>query len=516
VLAASLLAGIGSLAGAASAGAQNLDMSAMPPTVLQQLRPGATIENVVAQALQPIRQVDTDGNGLDAADIDLREAIDLANMRAGQVSQVLRADLDADGRVTLSEIQQLNLVETARRNIELDDPSNDRVTSELEGRYLQYDVNGDKTIDLQEMMTQPKRSQRRDRQYEQYRALLSADADRDGKVSVAELESVVRQAFLAIDTDGDGEISRREFGVQQQGIAAAIEDLNVPACALPQPTAAEKLYVLGMYDGAAQPTLAVNGQDDVTHLSRLKIEPGDGPIYLIVGAYAPAIWKLEGAVDRVSRLIVIPGRQSNEGNATWAGAAVMGLAKDKITFAEPGICGGYFYKAAGKEGQRMARAVAKATGRTPDKLIGVYSAVLVSVPSGDVEKKTKDRDMIISGGKTIISTDGEGVQVIEGGLELKAQEDWLASPGGVVDIKPEEVVAPGKVEPYIAIPGQDGLRLLVEQGVLERTAAGYRLLKPLTRWPAGLSGAHSVTFILPKGMAEPAGSAGHSRVIYEK
>lgn len=41
---------------------------------------------------------------------------------------------------------------------------------------------------------------------------------------------------------------------------------------------------------------------------------------------------------------------------------------------------------------------------------------------------------------------------------------------------------------------------------------GYVVLKPM-RIPAGLYGAHSATFIVPRGVARPEGNPGHSRIL---
>jgi len=78
------------------------------------------------------------------------------------------------------------------------------------------------------------------------------------------------------------------------------------------------------------------------------------------------------------------------------------------------------------------------------------------------------------------------------------------------------VLAPGKVEPYEVLPRQYGLRQLVEQGKLERTEDGYRIVQPIPRFPTGLAGAHRVTFYLPEGMPIPSGDLGHSELILEK
>ena len=115
---------------------------------------------------------------------------------------------------------------------------------------------------------------------------------------------------------------------------------------------------------------------------------------------------------------------------------------------------------------------------------------------------------------------GYGGRAALGGFKLGFAGGWdrgggMSVPLADLQIDPASVVTPGKVEPYVVIPSQDGLRLLVENGTLARTDHGYRLLKPLPRWPAGLAGSHAVTFILPKGIPMPAGSLSHSRVIQE-
>lgn len=495
--------------------AQAVDLNDLPRKVLKQLQPGMAIEQVIAQALQPIRQLDAKGDGLDAGDIDLREAMNNAEQRAGQASQVLRADLDGDGAVSAAEVDSLIELQLSRRDTEIEEAGGTKIRNKMTEEYLRYDTDKNGSVTFDEMRQIPPKSGRRASEFETYRMLLSLDPSGDGQLTVAEMEEVIRKAFAMIDTDLDGEISRAEFRPYQQKLQAAMEVANVPPCNLPKPAAGDQFISLGMYYGATQPTLAVTGQDDVTHLSRVTIEPGTRPIHLVVTAYEPTIWRLEGAVDRVSQLVVIPREQNEAGpSELWAGAAVIGLAKEKISFAEPRSCGGYYYKQGSKEWRRMEQALTAGVGRAPDTMLGTYGAEVIAVPSGKVTEKGSDRDVIVTG-NTVAVVDDTGVTVLEGGLDLEYQENWLSKSGGIVEVKPEEVVAPGKVEPYLVIPGQEGLRLLVEQGVLTRTPNGYRVVKPLPRWPAGLAGAHSVTFILPKGIPEPEGHPGHSRVIME-
>ena len=65
------------------------------------------------------------------------------------------------------------------------------------------------------------------------------------------------------------------------------------------------------------------------------------------------------------------------------------------------------------------------------------------------------------------------------------------------------------------MPAQDGLRQLVAEGKLLRRDRQYRIVQPIPRIPAGLSGSHMVEFVLIKGVPKPKGDLGHSSLIME-
>ena len=89
----------------------------------------------------------------------------------------------------------------------------------------------------------------------------------------------------------------------------------------------------------------------------------------------------------------------------------------------------------------------------------------------------------------------------EPGGRLRELEDFSADPDEVVSIDPASVVAPGPVERYVVLPTYYGLRQLVEEGKLERTDKGYKIVKPITQFPANAA----ATFILPEGIELPTG-----------
>ena len=68
-------------------------------------------------------------------------------------------------------------------------------------------------------------------------------------------------------------------------------------------------------------------------------------------------------------------------------------------------------------------------------------------------------------------------------------------------VRPSEVVG-GRAQTYDVLPQEAGLLQLTEAGAIRRDPArgywemSFRVVRPIARFPAGLAGAHSVSFIL--------------------
>ena len=89
-------------------------------------------------------------------------------------------------------------------------------------------------------------------------------------------------------------------------------------------------------------------------------------------------------------------------------------------------------------------------------------------------------------------------------------------PGGVVDIDPKAVVASVPAVSYEVLPSQAGLVQLLSTGALTQNSSGEYIVRRKIRFPAGLAGAHSVTFLVLKGTPYPDGDPAHSCVIVEE
>jgi hypothetical protein len=238
----------------------------------------------------------------------------------------------------------------------------------------------------------------------------------------------------------------------------------------------------------------------------------------VLSSYYPMIWQFSGATERLSHVVAVR-KDRGEKSPETAGAGIIGVAADKVAFLPPGSCGRVGYKPDSKEAKVTARVIQQVVGRGPDAMLGAYSPKMVAVPSGQESEKVGDKDMVIvtgGGNDKVILSENSKVKVIEGNGRGRSQEDWLADPATLLTIDPAQVLAPAQVETYEVLPRQYGLRQLVEEGKLERTEDGYRIVQPIARFPTGLAGAHSVTFYLPEGMPMPKGDLGHSQLILEK
>jgi hypothetical protein len=80
------------------------------------------------------------------------------------------------------------------------------------------------------------------------------------------------------------------------------------------------------------------------------------------------------------------------------------------------------------------------------------------------------------------------------------------NPGDIANIDPKQVIASGAAERHQILPQEAGLLQLLQDGSLEASGKGYLARKPFTRYPAGLAGAHSVTFVFPEAIQLPAGA----------
>jgi hypothetical protein len=316
--------------------------------------------------------------------------------------------------------------------------------------------------------------------------------------------------------DGYEEIASTTFTV-----AGSLQQTALPAgpatstsCDLPKPLPNQLLAVLGAKNAELQPNVTVAGQDVATGLTLVKIEPGEKPLYLFLVSEKPMIWHLQGATNRIARVVAV---RSNDKLPDVKGIGIVGVRSDKITFLQPNSCGPYFAAADSQDALSLRQAIEQGTGRQPDTMNSVISAKMIAMPSGTVIAKNKVQHLVITGDQQI-QVQGSNFTVVRGdsAADLVTLENYYAPWNSLFPLDPLSVETTDKTEPYDVLPGAYGLRQLVESGQLQRTDAGYRIVKPITRFPASLAGTGIDTFILPKGMAMPAGDPAGLKIVPEQ
>ncbi len=298
--------------------------------------------------------------------------------------------------------------------------------------------------------------------------------------------------------------------------------ISLQECKLPKVIRDSEVIVLSGYEGTALSTVAVGGPDISTSVAVVNIEEGTTPLYIFVTAYDSIVWKLTGATQRVKQFVAhqrvsIKYLAHQRKSIKGVGVGVVGLPKANVSFAEN--CVRYFTTK--KEG-RSQNAVAKITaalGQKVNHVFGTYNLRNVSLPSGSVDdnrrenkvdhEKFFDQAFTLKGGKKLK-------------LNSKIDAETMASlfrfnSDGIYQIDSKQIVSEEPAESYDVLPQEAGLLQLIAEDRIERVSKeNYIIKKNIERYPAGLSGAHAVNFIIAKGVNIPDGNPGHSIVCLEE
>ena len=311
------------------------------------------LESFIAQFLQPIRQ-SADGRALTAAEVEAAERRQIVERRAAIIGEMLRYDLDGDGAVTAAEVQEGgDRRNRPRRNsAEVQEQLRNQATQKFQS-YAKADTDRDGRVTVAEMLArddvQPPRGERRQATA---RLLLELDADADGKVTAQEAETRARAVFARYDKDGDGlidddAVKTLNDQANARRVARQMEE-SAARCAMPKPSANDLVVLFQASAGQALSTVALGSRNETTHAVTLKVEPGDKPIYLVLGTGRNMVWQIVGATDRVARLVLL-GREPAAGLGGRAGAT--GIDASKTAFADMSACLG---REAGADGGERA------------------------------------------------------------------------------------------------------------------------------------------------------------------
>ncbi|WP_209016384.1 EF-hand domain-containing protein [Roseibium sp. RKSG952] len=425
-----------------------------------------------------------------------------AQQRASSLMPIMAYDLDGDFQISQEEIKtQSHLIKH-------------HVRAQLALAQAEYDRDGDANLNLFELANYFDDQQEKQFRTDPLDQLFAFDYNKDGKVDVVEISAVVR----AIDSDLLN--SSKQRNVPSNNKAAA-------RCEAPPVPKGHELVLLSGYEGPALSNIALNGQGTPTTAATFIVEPGETPLYVFATAYDPIVWKFEGATDRLKNVVIQP-RTSQFG----PGAAVSGVKAEAVTFVAPGSCVRKFVTKTGQKLNALSKELAARMSARVSYPIAAYTLDHIQVPSGLPSKEKQAQALrayqepkSFTIGEQSYQLDAKGMVALddEGNPKPMPTQDRRTIRemmrfyrGGLIVFDPSELVAKTNVEPYVVLPDQAGLLQLIADNKIEVLSSGhYRVKESIPQYPAGLTGGHSVTFILADGVELPSGDPGHSTVILE-
>lgn len=285
------------------------------------------------------------------------------------------------------------------------------------------------------------------------------------------------------------------------------------------PGATDDLVLLSGYEGTALSSVAATSLDRVTEVTRVRIERGETPLYIIASTLTDMVWSIEGETERVAGFVAAKGQRPG-----FEGAGVVGLAPDKVDFIDY-ACMEFFTQTSSKSAKKAQSRYERLFERDVDHILSGYTLSSVAIPSGEMIDHTMRSEIeaaAIAAGQSQITADNGITFNIESETEFAEQTQLFRfNEEGLATVPVKEVVSPSEVQTYDVFPDHAGLIQLLASGHIEYLGRdnsymySYFIHETFPRFPAGLEGANSVKFILGAGVEMPSGEAGHSRVYSE-
>lgn len=522
------LAGFAVLAAAYPASAQQpAAASAVQQILLPRIQPATVLEKYLEYLRNDFFNVDADSDGrITQRDVDLHTLMEGIQARTQALNMVMRYDLDGDGFVTEEEIRrgmsydqrgQLGLAAYNKLN-KPQLPAPDFAVKQIDNMVrtiLALDTDRDGKVSMAEAAKFNLSGRGQNGQAARARQFLSLDGASNGALSLADFQAAGEALFRQIDTDKDGAISQQELGDYRTRAERA-------GCEMPAASEKARVVLLSSYETEALSSVTLGSQDNVVHAGRVVVEPGDEPLYVVIASYSPTIWQFSGAVERVERLVVTSSRTGpNSGDVNQRSlAGATGIAQEKVSFFSKSNCLTYFNETPTGASLQAVAAIRNGAGKAPEVVAAKYSVASFKVPSGAVESVRGEQGrgpLIIEKTQGTLKVIGNASNVVvQAGPSRAKDEMYRFLPGGVIEIDPKTVVSSQPAASYEVLPQQAGLVQLLASGALKQNSIGEYIVREKIRFPAGLAGAHSVTFLIMKGTPYPDGDPGHSCVIVEE
>lgn len=480
------------------AGAVALAQSAAPPfaeVLLQRLQQNTHREGYVAQILGPLRQLDTNGDGLDPNDAHREATIARTRERARIAEQLLAMDYNGDLKVQRAEVLEF-----------LGGPEERRAAA-ADAILQRFDTDRDGTATLAEAFAAMPAARRSGDGASGAAALLALDPNGDGRLTARELAGLAGATFDYFDADRNGTLSAEEASAirAEQRLVRQVSEKREAGCSFAPPSQAARFIAYSPYGGQSISTVFVGSQDIETGVNDVTIAPGKEPLFLVLKTYDAVIWRFTGATERVERVAAASfksaQRDDRSGRAASSAVGVIGLPRAKVQITGP-ECLPRLEDQREIDSGVPQQTLAALFMRKPDLIAAENPIGTLALPALAMTRFSDDQTpRPLPGFDPVIWADA-----------------LRFSTGGLVSLKATDVIAAEPVGEYAVLPNKFGLAQLVGSGHLtyEGTsffARKFTLRKPIARWPAEMNGALSTAFVKPDAIPMPQGSLGHSCVL---
>ena len=523
-----------------------------PPSALEFFRiyPGLTFDRQLEGLRLEFLQIDADADGsFTQRDVELHTQMETLQVRAFGLHFVMRFDVDGDNAVTDDEIRRAMRYAQQRFQSPPGATPPEKIIADIVRSIMALDTDKDGKVSVSEATKYVEPGLLRiglGPQSERTRNALAVVGGSKGEVTLVDYLTAGAALFRKIDSDNDGVISPQELTEYRQRpdtpegaayIAAAElvqkrqreqdeavrkkkqeEAAARAGCEMPKASERARVVLLSGYETEALSSVALGSQDAVVRAGRVVVEPGAGPLYIVIPTLTATIWQFSGAVERIERVVmssVVTGVNGGKSELPPLVGAT-GIAPERVSFFARSDCLRYFYQIPSTDSVQTIAAIRSATGKEPEIVAAKYSVSGFAVPSGKIETLKDDRPqpLIIQKSQGTLNIIGDSSNVIiQAGPSRARDELYRSFPGGVIDIDPKTVVANVPVAAYEVLPSEAGLVQLLATGALTRNSSSEYVVHRKIRLPAGLYGAHS--FVVRKGVPYPEGDPAHSCVIVE-
>lgn len=491
--------------------------------------------------------------GYSARDRELQMQTWLAKIRAGVLEDFFIEDIDGNLTITADEMRVRFTFEAYNYNhAKFSVPP---TLEDVEGYIadktrsrLKNDLDGDGAISFDEIRVVARDlvGNARHRPPVPHMApSLLHDKDGDGTISESEFLDLVRRVYDLYDSNGDERISRQERAAANRIVKSTPSFMSpppkeeIPDCVFPEQDEELDYYVIGGYEGSAMTDVYFGNTAKAVEMVEIHVPTAGESFRLIASFRNETILRLD---DPAARVRIIYGPRGLLG--------VVGAPAAKIVQTDLS-CHLALWKPIGPENPNPESFYTPLLKRAPIAVLTDYTLGVVDLGlmTNTPRKRFADSvDIDVVGAQGVLWT-----------------HFVRFNPGGLVLLDPELVRYSDQVSKHTTWPQYAGLAQLAAAGdlrVLPRdgrnkfvkagrdsividgkrfrlsggddsiTINGFvyteekpyhwigrpplrlRIEQPLT-YPAGLNGAHSVTFVLPTDAAEPEGDMGASDLVRE-